>query len=132
MDAPLRDASPGPDGGPGRTIESKREHIMVEKHLDAIRAKEVEARERLEATAKEAEIILEKARAEGEKLIEDTKISGNELRRSKMAGAKQEAEKEIEALRGESAEVSTALGEVAVRNRDKALELIIRTFRQGI
>ncbi len=104
---------------------------MVEKHLDAIRAKEGEARERLEATAKEAEIILENARAEGEKLIEDTKISGNELRRSKTAEAKQEAEKEIEALRGESAEVSDAVGEVAGRNREKALELIIRTFRQG-
>jgi vacuolar-type H+-ATPase subunit H len=105
---------------------------MVEKHLDAIRAKEGEARERLEATAGEAEIILEKARTEGEKLIEDTKISGNELRRSMTAGAKQEAEKEIEALRAESAKMSAALEDVAGGNRDKALELIIRTFRQGL
>ncbi len=105
---------------------------MVEKHLDAIRAKEGEARRRLEETAREAELLLEKTRAEGEKLIEDTKISGNELRRSMTAGAKQEAEKEIEALRAESAKVSTALDEAAGRKRDKALELIIRIFRQGI
>ena len=45
------------------------------------------------------------------------------------AGVKQEAEKEIEALRAESAKALTALDETAGRNRDKALELIIRTFR---
>jgi vacuolar-type H+-ATPase subunit H len=64
---------------------------MVEKHLDAIRGKEEEARQRLAETAKEAELLMEDARAEGEKLIEDTKIKGNELIRSMAAGAKQEA-----------------------------------------
>ncbi len=105
---------------------------MVEKHLDAIRASESEARERLAETAKEAELLLEKARAEGEKLIEETKISGNELMRSMTAGAKQEADKEIVTLRAKSAKASAELDGAAGRNRDKALELIIRTFRQGI
>ena len=105
---------------------------MVEKHLDAIRARESEARGRLADTAKEAETLLEKARAEGEKLIEETKISGNELMRSMTAGAKQEADKEIEVLRAESAKASAELDKTAGHNRDKALELIIRTFRQGI
>ena len=105
---------------------------MVEKHLEAIREKEAEARERLVETAKEAELLLERARAEGEKLIEETKISGNELMRSMTAGAKLEADKEIVTLRAESAKVSAELDRVAGRNRDKALELIIRTFRQGI
>ena len=105
---------------------------MVEKHLEAIRAKEAEARGRLEETAREADILLEKARAEGEKLIEETKISGNELMRSMAAGAKQEADKEIETLRAESAKAAAELEGAAGRNKDKALELIIRTFRQGI
>ena len=105
---------------------------MVEKHLDAIRAKEAEARERLAETAKEAELLLEKARAEGEKLIEETKISGNELMRSMAADAKGEADREIETLRAESARAAAELEGAAGRNRDKALELIIRTFRQGI
>ena len=105
---------------------------MVEKHLDAIRAKENEARERLAATAKEAEKILEQARAEGEKLIENTKISGNELMRALASGAKDEAGREIESLRADDAKASAALEVAAGRNRDKALELIIRTFRQGL
>ena len=105
---------------------------MVEKHLDAIRAKESEARGHLADTAKEAEVLLEKARADGEKLIEETKISGNELMRSMTAGAKQEADREIVTLRAESAKASAELNGAAGRNRDKALELIIRTFRQGI
>jgi hypothetical protein len=105
---------------------------MVEKHLDAIRAKEAEARARLADTAREAEIVLERARAEGEKLIEETKISGNELVRSMAAVAKEEAGREIETLRAGSAKASAELDEAAGRNRDKALELIVRTFRQGI
>jgi len=105
---------------------------MVEKHLDAIRTKESEARGRLAETTKEAEVLLEKARAEGEKLIEETKISGNELMRSMTAGAKSEADREIGTLRAESAKASAELDGVAGRNREKALELIIRTFRQGI
>ena len=105
---------------------------MVEKHLGAIRAKEKEAKERLAATSQEAEKILEQARAEGEKLIENAKISGNELIRALAAGAKEEADREIESLRAEDAKAAAALEETAVRNRDKALELIIRTFRQGL
>jgi len=105
---------------------------MVEKHLEAIRAKESEVRGHLVETAKEAELLLEKARAEGEKLIEETKISGNELMRSMAAGAKQEADKEIETLRAESAKASVELEGAAGHNSDKALELIVRTFRQGI
>jgi vacuolar-type H+-ATPase subunit H len=105
---------------------------MVEKHLDAIRAREAEARERLAATAEEAELILEKARAEGEKLIENTKISGNELMRTLAAGAKDEASRERETLRAEYARAAAALDEAARRNRGKALELIIRTFRKGL
>ncbi len=105
---------------------------MVEKHLDAIRAKESEARGRLAETAKEAELLLEKARAEGEKLIEETKISGNELMRSMTAEAKSEADSEIVTLRAGSAEAWAELDGAAGRNRDKALELIIRTFRQGL
>lgn len=105
---------------------------MVEKHLEAIRAKEAEARGRLAETAQESELLLEKARAEGEKLIEETKISGNELMRSMIAGAKSEADNEIESLRAESAKTMSELEGTAGRNSDKALELIIRTFRQGI
>jgi vacuolar-type H+-ATPase subunit H len=105
---------------------------MVEKHLDAIRAKEAEARERLAATSKDCELVLEKARAEGEKLIEETKISGNELMRSLATSAREEAGREIEKLRAENEKVTAALEETARRNRDKALELIIRTFRQGL
>jgi len=105
---------------------------MVEKHLEAIRAKEAEARGRLAETAKEAEILLEKARAEGEKLIEETKISGNELMRSMAAGAKASADREIETLRAQSAKALVELDGAAGRNGDKAIELIIRTFRQGI
>jgi vacuolar-type H+-ATPase subunit H len=105
---------------------------MVEKHLDAIRGKEEEARQRLAETAKEAELLMEDARAEGEKLIEDTKIKGNELIRSMAAGAKQEAQKEMETLRAGSAKASAGLEKTAGLNREKALELIIRTFRQGL
>ena len=104
---------------------------MVEKHLEAIRAKEAEVRGHLVETSKEAELMLEKARAEGEKLIEETKISGNELMRSMTAGAKQEADKEIETLRAESASALVEIEGTAGRNRDKALELIVRAFRQG-
>jgi hypothetical protein len=105
---------------------------MVEKHLDAIRASEEKARDRLAASAREAELMLEKARAEGEKLIENTKISGNELMRALAAGAKEDAGKEIEAMRAEDSKHAAELDEAARRNKEKALELIIRTFRQGL
>jgi vacuolar-type H+-ATPase subunit H len=105
---------------------------MVEKHLEAIRLKEAEARGRLAETGKEAELLLEKARAEGEKLIEETKVNGNELMRSMTAGAKKEAGKEIEKIRAENAKALAELERAAGRNRDKALELIVRTFKQGV
>jgi hypothetical protein len=105
---------------------------MVEKHLEAIRAKEAEARERLAETGREAEALLEKSRAEGEKLIEETKISGNELMRTLAAGARDEAGAEIESLRAESAKAAAELEGAADRNREKALELIVRTFKQGL
>jgi hypothetical protein len=74
---------------------------------------------------------MENARIEGEKLIENAKISGKELIRAMSAGSKEDAQAEIAKLRTEDERSLSALVDAAGRNKEKALELIIRTFRQG-
>jgi hypothetical protein len=104
---------------------------MVEKHLDAIRAKESEARERELEARSAAEEIIEKAHREGERLLADTKIEGTGLIRSLSNAARAEAEKMIEKLRVENAEAIGRIDDEASQGREGAVDLILGSFRKG-
>jgi hypothetical protein len=104
---------------------------MVEKHLDAIRAKEKEAREHAMLAEKQASEMIETTHLKGRQLLADTKIEGAELIRSQAASARAEAEKDIEQMRAENAVKIEALDNGARKRTEDALGLIIESFRKG-
>jgi len=104
---------------------------MMKQHIEQIRAHEHEARERLREAQLEAERIVEQARIDGERLIEDTKAAGAELRRARAADAHREAEALVAGIRSEAGRDSVRLAETADRLRERAIGLIIDSFRKG-
>ena len=104
---------------------------MIEQHLETIRAEEREAKARAgEAEARAAEVI-EKAHADGRKHIDDVGAEAADLERTLRAQATRKAEEEIADARAESAKLVAALGVIAKRNHEQALELIMKAFRAG-
>jgi len=105
---------------------------MIEKHLEQIRTREGEAENRVLSAGKEAEMLVDQAREAGEKLLEETRLQWAERKRSLLAGAQQEAEDKITVLRRENAEKMAALSMAAADKKEQALNLILRTFRDGL
>lgn len=105
---------------------------MIEEHLEAIRAKEKEAKARIRGAEAQAQDIIEKARQEGENQIEQVKIDAAQLERSLKAEAADKATAEIEELRAENSRTIKSLNNIADRNQDEALDLIVKAFRGGL
>ena len=104
---------------------------MIERHLEAIRSKEEEAKALIREAEVQAGEMIAKARQQGEKRLEDVKIEAAELERSLKAEATARAGKRIKELRDENEAVIRSLGDIARDNRDGALDLIIKAFREG-
>ena len=105
---------------------------MIEEHLNRIRSKEDESRSRLAAAEAEASELVEKARASGTSHLDDVQTECGELERSLMAAARRNADERIAALRAESAKKLAALAVLARKNQEKALEIIMREFHEGV
>jgi vacuolar-type H+-ATPase subunit H len=104
---------------------------MIEEHLSRIRSKEEEARARTaEAAARAAELV-ERAREDGRRHVEDVKVEAAELERSLMAASRRSADEKISGLRAENAKKLAALVVLAKKNQSKAVETIVKEFRQG-
>jgi hypothetical protein len=85
---------------------------MIEEHLSRIRSKEEEARAHsAEAAVRAAELA--------------------ELERSLMAASRRSADEKIAGLRAEDAKKLAALSVLAKKNLAKAVETILKEFRQG-
>jgi len=105
---------------------------MIEEHLNRIRATEDESRSRLAAAEAEAAELVEKARASGMQHLDEVRTECGELERSLMAAARRNADGRIGALRAESAKKLAALAVLAHKNQEKALEIIVKEFHEGV
>ena len=104
---------------------------MIEEHLNRIRSKEEEARSRAADAAVKAAELIERAREEGNKYLEDVVLETAELERSLMAAARRNADERISGLRAENAKRLAALSILAKKNELKAVETVVKEFRQG-
>ncbi len=105
---------------------------MLKKHLEAISKKEKEAK----ATAKEALVradsIRERSREEGRTHLDEIRADALELQKSLVAKARVEAEEKMAALRAENAKRAAALSVSSKKNSGKAMEIIMKAFKEGV
>jgi vacuolar-type H+-ATPase subunit H len=105
---------------------------MIEEHLNLIHSKETESKERIaEAESKAAETT-ENERANADKLLDEEKLMAAELERSLLAAARRNADEKIKALRAENAKKLAALAVLAKKNHEKAIDMILKEFREDI
>jgi len=103
---------------------------MIEKHLEAIRSKEEEARKRIREAEGRAGEIVDEAAGAGERRLEEIRVEAAELERSQLAGAREKAGETIASLRAENAKKMAALGVTAKRNKERTLDQIIEAFKK--
>ena len=104
---------------------------MIEEHLSRIRSQEEAAKSRVaEAEIKAAELV-EKSREDGAKHLDDVRGEAHEIERSLMAAARWSADERISMLRAENAKKLAALVVLAKKNRERAVEMIVKAFRGG-
>jgi len=105
---------------------------MIEEHLSRIRLKEEESKMRLSAAEVEAAAHIEKERENGVRHLGDVRMECAELERSLIATARRNADEKISGLRAGSAKRLAALAVLARKNQGKALETIVKEFREGV
>jgi vacuolar-type H+-ATPase subunit H len=105
--------------------------MMVREHLEAIMAKEEQARQKIVQARQEAASILERSKQEGEKLLEETRIKGVEVRKAMIAEAQDKAGKKIQEMRVENKKELSTLSDKARQNKGSALDLIMTRFREA-
>jgi vacuolar-type H+-ATPase subunit H len=105
---------------------------MIEEHLSRIRSKEEGSKARIAAVEGEAAAVIEKAHEEGRRHLDEVKMSAAELERSLLAAARRKADARISELRADNAKRLAALAVLAKKNQEKAIEMILRKFREGI
>jgi vacuolar-type H+-ATPase subunit H len=104
---------------------------MLEEHLKRIRAAEEDARSRAVAAEESARLVVEKAFEEGGREMDEARMAAAELERSLLAAARRSADGTISTLRADSAKKLAAVAVVAKKNRERALEMIIKEFTEG-
>lgn len=105
---------------------------MIEEHLNRIRAQEEAAKARIAEAERSAAGLVEESREEGGKHLDDVAIEAREQERSLMAAARRGADEKIAVLRAENAKKLAALSVVAKKNKDRAIEMIVTVFREGV
>lgn len=105
---------------------------MLKRHLEAIRKKEKEAKAAAREALARGDSIREGSREEGRTLLDEVRADTLELQKSLVAKARVEAEEKVAALRGGNAKRAAALSVSSKKNLDKAMELIMKAFREGV
>jgi vacuolar-type H+-ATPase subunit H len=105
------------------------ETVMIEKHLEKIRAREEKARSLVRDAEARAEEIAAQALERGEKLLEEVRITAVERERELIAEAKRGAEARVAELRSSSESDHAALRKAADKGRAAALDVIVEAFR---
>ena len=105
---------------------------MIEEHLNLIRSKETESRDRIAAAEAEASALVERERDNAVKLLDEERLKAAELERSLLAAARRNADQRISALRAENAKKLAGLAVLAKKNYEKAIDSILKEFREGV
>jgi hypothetical protein len=105
---------------------------MIEEHLNLIRSKESESRERIAAAEADASALVERERDNAVKLLDEERLKAAELERSLLAAARRNADERISALRAENAKRLAGLAVLAKKNYEKAIDTILKEFREGV
>jgi vacuolar-type H+-ATPase subunit H len=105
---------------------------MLKKHLEVIRHKEKEARAAVKEATSRAESIKESAREQGRGHLEEVRADTLELQKSLVAKARVEAEERIAEMRAENAKRLAALSVSSKKNLGKAMEIVMKAFREGV
>lgn len=105
---------------------------MIEEHLNLIRSKEAQSRDRIAAAEAEAAALVERERENAAKLLDEEKLKAAELERSLLAAARRNADQRISALRAENAKKLAGLAVLAKKNYEKAIDSILKEFREGV
>jgi len=105
---------------------------MIEEHLNLIRSKEADSRNRIaEAEAKAVELV-ERERENSAKLLDEERMKAAELERSLLAAARRSAEAKVSGLRAENAKRLAALAVIAKKSYEKTIDMILKEFREGV
>jgi vacuolar-type H+-ATPase subunit H len=105
---------------------------MIEEHLNLIRSKEADSRERIAAAEAEASALVERERDNAAKALDEERLKAAELERSLLAAARRNADERIRVLRAENAKKLAGLAVVAKKNYAKAIDTILKEFREGV
>ena len=104
---------------------------MIEEHLSLIRSKEAESKERIAGAEARAVELVEKERENAVKLLDEERLKAAELERSLLAAARRNADERISVLRAENAKRLAGLAVLAKKSYEKAIEMILKEFREG-
>jgi vacuolar-type H+-ATPase subunit H len=104
---------------------------MIEEHLGLIRSKETESKERVATAEARAVELVEKERESAGKLLDEERLKAAELERSLLAAARRNADEKVSALRAENAKRLAGLAVVAKKSYEKAIDMILKEFREG-
>ena len=105
---------------------------MINRHLEAIREKEKAAKGAAREALARADSIKERSREQGRTHLDEVRADTLELQKSLVAKARVEAEDKIAALRAESAKRAAALSVSSKRNLGKAIEIVMKAFKEGV
>jgi vacuolar-type H+-ATPase subunit H len=104
---------------------------MIEEHLGLIRSKEAESKERIAEAGAGAAGLVEKERENAGKLLDEERLKAAELERSLLAAARRNADEKVSALRAENAKRLAGLAVLAKKSYEKAIDMILKEFREG-
>lgn len=104
---------------------------MIEEHLGLIRSKETESKERVATAEARAVELVEKERESAGKLLDEERLKAAELERSLLAAARRNADEKVSALRAGNAKRLAGLAVVAKKSYEKAIDMILKEFREG-
>ncbi len=105
---------------------------MLGKHLETIREKEKAAKGAAREALARADSIKERSREQGRTHLDEIRADTLELQKSLVAKARVDAEDKITALRAENAKRAAALNVSSKKNLGKAIEIVIKAFKEGV
>ncbi len=107
------------------------EPILIDEYLDRIKNSENRAKASISEAEKKAAEIIEEAHREGRNLLEDIRARSLEKEKESLEKARLAAEEKISKLREKHEKEIAGLLSAASRNKERAIEIIIKEFRSG-
>lgn len=105
---------------------------MLKRDLEAIREKERAARAAAREALARADSIREKSREEGRTHLDEVRADSLELQKSLVAKARVDGKEKIAALRAENAKRTVALSISSKKSFGKAIEIVMKAFKEGV